>query len=436
MDQKKVWIPDFGTKGWTVTLFGVCYYFLYMSVFDTGLNTLFPAYNQAFGWSVTEMSSVVAVGGWLAIVGIAVFGAIAKRKGAKFTTLLGLAGVVVSFVIVAVAQNFVVFSIGLILYFVFAVAFGVIGVGQLGASWFPTRKGMYMGITTFGITVASATINLIMQAMIPTLGLTGFFLVFAGITAAIAALTAVLVKNTPEEAGAFPDNDKSMTTEKVMASYAEAEEYRKQSPWTLKKVLSTPQTWLIGIGLGIPMMCGVGIMTHLVEMLASFGHDPMFGVILLSTVWPVGLLAHYLIAVVDGKFGTKTAVFVVLGLMVLGALAIMLFGANSALATIGVALFLFAISGNLNVCMSMTTSVFGRHDFENAWPSVSVIYKVCQSAGVLVIALIAAAAGYVAALISVVGFLVVAAVLIASIAHKQIGGEIGISSDLAESARA
>lgn len=422
MKKFNAWIPNFGLKGWTVTVLAMIYYYLYMSVFDGGLNTLYSVYGELYGWTVTQISSVVSLGGIIAVVGIALFGSICKRKRTKFTAITGLLLVAVSFVIIAFSTSFITFAIGVIIYFFCATAFGVIGVGQFGVDWFPTQKGMYMGMATMGITISSATINLLMHSLIPGRGVKFFMLTFAVASVAVAVLTLLLTKNMPEEAGCYPDNDKSMTREKVEAIAREIEEYRKHSPWTTKRLLLSATTWKLAIGWSLPFMAAVGVMGHLVPALVSFGHEFMFGIMILSSAWPAGVLGNYIGGVLDVKLGTKKASVIIVVIESAGALIMAFFGRNLTWAVAGIVLFMFAISANTNVAMSMTATVFGREDFENAWPIISIIYKIIASCGVLLLALVAENASYQIAFIVVLLVAVAGGAIMSATSDKRIGG--------------
>jgi MFS family permease len=422
--RRNAWLPDFGTKGWGITAFGLFFFYWCFSIFDVGMNSLYTLFEEAHGWTQVQMALSVSVGGWCSLPAIAAFGALCKAKGAKLTSIVGLAGAAVAFAIIAVAPTFIVFAVGMVLFWVSAVGFGVIGVGQFGSQWFPTRKGMYMGMTTMGVTLGSITINPIILGLVPRVGLSGLFWVCSGATVVLLVCVALFAKNNPEEAGAYPDNDKSMTKEKVQAIFAQAEEYKKNSPWTLGKVLSNRNTWLLGIGLGIPMMAATGLMNNLVPILASFGHDPMWAVMLLSTCWPAGVLGNYLIGVFDEKFGTKPAIYVVLGALMVACLIVEFFATSPVLVVVGIALFMFAISGNSNICVSMTVSVFGRHDFDNAYPSVATIYRFCQVSGISLIAIIFTSYGPLATVGALIGLIVVAAILVTFISNKQITAKL------------
>jgi sugar phosphate permease len=322
------------------------------------------------------------------------FGAVCKKKGAKFISITGLLGAVLFFLLLAVAKTFPLFSAGIIGFLFCATGFMFIGVGQFGANWFPRKTGLYMGIATCGMTAGAATVNLIVLNVAAKSGISTFMFGAAIVCVVVAVIVGFFIHNYPEEVGCYPDNDKRFSREEIEREKKELDEYRKNSPWTLKKVLTTKETWLVGIGWSIPMMVASGIIGQIGFALQEYGHDFMFGIMLLSGVWPVGLVGSYLAGVVDDKFGTKVASLLVIAGESIGIILILLFGANSIIAALGTALMMFSIAGVTNITVSMSTTVFGRRDFENFWPTVSTLYKIIMCSGVTVIALIAGALNY------------------------------------------
>jgi OFA family oxalate/formate antiporter-like MFS transporter len=426
MAQKEhTWIPNLGAKGWGITFICICFYFFY-NFWNNASNTLFGVLTGMYGWETTQMSFIVTLGGWCSLLGIIVFGVIGRKVGAKNVSIIGLIGSIIAFVILATMSNFTMFAVGTLLFYVTMVGYAVIGLGKFGSEWFPHKKGVFMGFATMGMTICGAMINPVILACAgSSAGISSLFWGLAVFYAIVIVLIAAFAKNTPEEAGAFPDNDRSITREALMAEAKAAEEYKKNSPWTIQKVLKTKETWLIGIGWGLSMLAASGVMALLVPTLASYDHDPVSIVALLASMWPMGLLGHYLIGVIDQKIGTKkTTVFVVV-LQMVDFLCIAFFGGNYAVCAIAIGLLMFAISGNANVCMSMTTSVFGRADFEMAWTPIQVIYNICNFSGVTVIALITASFGPHAVMIGAALICLVSLVFIGLCSDKQIGSQIG-----------
>lgn len=418
------WLPDFGTKGWGITI--ACFVFFYFySFWNAATNTLFGLFNEMYGWQQTDMSCVITIAGWISLIAVVLFGTLGRRIGAKMVSVIGLTGSAIGFAVLACARTFAIFTAGIVIFNFSMVAYATIGVGLLGSSWFPRTKGAFMGIATMGMTISSATLNPIILGFAgSSLGISGFFWVMAAIVAATAVVVFLFVRNNPEEAGAYPDNDRSVSREELEAEFRSAQEYKKTSPWTMARVLKTPQTWLIGLGTGLPMMVGAGTIALLVPTLASYGQDPMLGVVLLSSMWPIGLLGHYLIGVLDQKLGTKKTTIAVICVLGLGGLLMRIGGANTVVCAVATGMFMFGLSGAANVCMSLTASIYGREDFEVAYTPIQVIFNVLNFAGVSVMSTVAALAGQQNVMLAVFIICIVALVPVIALPYRQIASNV------------
>lgn len=418
------WLPNFGAKGWGITI--ACFIFFYFySFWNAATNTLFGLFNEMYGWQQTDMSYVITIAGWISLIAVVLFGTLGRKIGAKMVSVIGLAGSAIGFGVLACARTFEFFAAGVVIFNFSMVAYATIGVGLLGSSWFPRTKGAFMGIATMGMTISSATLNPIILGFAGTaFGISGFFWAMAAIVAIAAAAVFLFVKNNPEEAGAYPDNDQSVSREELEAEFKASLEYKKTSPWTTARVLKTPQTWLIGLGTGLPMMVGAGTIALLVPTLASYGQDPMFGVVLLSSMWPIGLLGHYLIGVLDQKIGTKKTTLVVICVLGIGGLLVKLGGASSVVCAVATGMFMFGLSGAANVCMSLTASIYGRADFEVAYTPIQVIFNVLNFAGVSVMSTVSAVAGPQNVMLAVFVICLVALAPVIALPYKQIASNI------------
>ena len=415
--KRNAWLPDFGAHGWGIVLLAAAFYYC-GNLLDAGLNSVLNVYNAQFGWDNVKMTSIVTIGGWLSVIGIILFGALCKKKGAKITSVIGLIGGAVGLILLGAASNFTMFAAGVIIFLFCLTGFMIIGVGQFGANWFPRKTGAYMGLATAGLTISAATLNLIILGITKTNKIGVFMYGLAAVMIILAIIVIAFVHNYPEEVGCYPDNDNTVSREQINAEKAAMEEYRKNSPYTLKKVLSMKETWLVAIGWSLPMMAASGLIGQLGFAMVEYGHDFMFGIMLLTYTWPVGLVGSYLLGVLDDKKGTKLASLVIVAIEAIGAAIILFFGASKFMAALGAGLMLFAMSGVTNITVSMSTTVFGRRDFDNFWPTVSTIYKIIVAAGAVVVASVAAKANYHAAFGTAIGICVVAFIIMLFTSNK------------------
>ena len=159
-------------------------------------------------------------------------------------------------------------------------------------------------------------------------------------------------------------------------------------------------------------------------LLASFGHDPAFGIMLLTSLWPTGIIGNWLGGVADNSFGTRTASIIFVCFEIAACIGLIAAGSNPVIATLCTGTFMAAMSAFSNVTVSMVTNVFGRQDFENAWPVVSVPFKIIESFGVLLISMVAAASSFSGSYIAMIALLVLAIILMLMTTTKQIGSQI------------
>ena len=404
---------DFGKKGWVIVLISAIYFYLSSAVTSDGANTINAVMQQKFNLdNLAPLTLGQTVGGWCTLLTIPAFTALSKKTGAKGVIMTSLAIFMVCCYFIFNATSVGMYRTAVIIACADLVGFSGVGVGQLGSSWFPTKKGMFMGIATMGIPVAAATVNLMMNKMMDFMPFGNICFWFIAVAAIAFLLTLFLVKNNPEEAGAFPDNDQTMTKEKAAEIAAKAEAIKASSPWTTKKVLSLKETWMIALGWGLMMGGAGGIISQFVAAGMSWGHPMSYPIMLLTVMFPVGIFTSWFIGYIDTRWGTKAASLTVCGMEIFGAVVAGLFGRNGIALALGGGCFMGSMSGGNNLTMSVTGTKFGRFDFNNAWSVISIITRVLSSSFIVLVSLVAAKAGYTGAYLGVAATVVIAALII------------------------
>lgn len=406
--KQKAGSSNFGPKGWFIVIISIVYFYLSTAVTSDGLNVINDYLSNHFQVGMSSLTIFATVGGWLTLLSIPIFTKLAEKKGAKLTIITSLAIFAFAVYFIYHANSVLMYGIAMIIGCMSVVGFYMVGAGLLGANWFPTKKGLYMGWATFGIPIAAASVSAMQGAMISTIGFENISWFFLAVIIIAIVITALFVKNNPEEAGAFPDNDQSMTKEKALEIWKRGEELKRNSPWTMKKVFTYKGTWMIAIGWGGLLMGATGIISQFVTAAVTWGHDFSYPVMLLSVMFPVGLFFSWFAGWVDDKYGVKNATLFIAVLLMFGAVVCALLGSNPAALAIGGGCFMGAMSGGNNLTMSVTASKFGRYDFVNAWSGISMITRVISSTGIVLVSIIADKAGY------KVSYLVVAATVLAA----------------------
>lgn len=382
---------NFGRKGWLMCLMCFLYYAL-MIAFDNGLNYIVPVFIGTFGWSQTTLFAFTSIGGWIAVVGLVVFGAYKRVKGNKKMLILTQIIFVVCLVVWAFAQNIVMYAIGAIGTKVAASAFVFLGVAGIAGNWFPTKKGIFMGWCTMGVTVGGMMANIVMPNALakgPEVGL-GIFAVLGLI---VLVLTILLVKNNPEEAGAYPDNDKTMTPERVKAIMEAGETFKKTSSWTIQRSLKSGIVWQVGLLFGLFNFVAQGFMSQVTLAAEAFGHPADFAQFLLLIGGLLGFFSSYIGGVFDQKMGTKIATVICMVALAVG----LFIGGFAGQLTAGIALVTFIVSmatsyGN-NMLVSMSSTLWGRYDMDAPYQILIIVQQVVSSFGYMAMSGLAESSG-------------------------------------------
>ena len=153
MEQKKV--RGFGFRGWMLILYQAIAYITFQCFTQYPLNILADFYGGS--QKVANIYSICAVVGIL--VQIVLAGVVAKMKKIKlFGTILGAVTLVLAFLVMTLPAgtgwdvSYAIINVVSVLYATFA-------LGILVGQWFPTRKGIVMGIATLAFPLANGLLG-------------------------------------------------------------------------------------------------------------------------------------------------------------------------------------------------------------------------------------------------------------------------------------
>lgn len=205
--------------------------------------------------------------------------------------------------------------------------------------------------------------------MSTTVGLQTTYMIIAGIVLVIGVLTGLLIKNTPEEAGLFPDGaDKAPISE----SKGDVELI------TVKQLLSESRAWKLIISYGILQFVIVAMMAYMAMRYITLSTPADIPNLFVSKalLWlsigaAAGIPMSYILGWVDDKFGSIKAslLLTVLFLFAVIPLAIMPVGGSTPLMAVwafGVACMTGGVP-TMHPCV--TTYVYGRKQYmaANKW---------------------------------------------------------------------
>jgi MFS family permease len=382
---------NFGAKGWGIVTFCFFLFWIGSGTPVLSLNVIVAKYNEIHGWDIARLHNFATAANIIAIAAAALFALWCARRGPKVIIIFGCALGAVSMFMWGRCVSPNQYAIWLSIVTLASSAYCQIGLASLVANWFPNKKGLAMGWITIGACMVALTYIDSQNFMIAHFNFPASFDLYAAAFIVLAVICILFIKNTPEEANAFPDNDRSMTREKVEALRAQGELYKKTSPWTVKKLLMTKQVWFIGIAGGVLVMFTIGIMSNFIELCGSGGIPPEKAILLLKITSLIAMPASVVWGVIDQKIGTRKTM---IGMFVYFIISVG-FALAPGIATLYIALIMFAtvLGGANNLAVSMTAEVFGRYDFNNAWGIIFILNSLVRSFGFMLVGSLPAITG-------------------------------------------
>ena len=302
-----------------------------------------------------------------------VFGGLARKFGLKRTTVVTMIAAGVVTIAYGNAPSIPVYAVCLVLMVTLINAFSLVLGLSICTNWFPTKKGVVMGFTTIGMNLASALISQILNQLSAHFNIAIAISIMGGVIILVGILTQLFIKETPEEAGCYPDNDPY-----VAEMLKQQGEQCGDSEITYLDALKNPKTWIFGVAYGFFGLATVGIMSQLVGFFQTTkGYDFQAALNVVTIAAVIGIVGSVLWGVVDQKIGTKKT-SVLFGIWYCIGILLLL-SSNTAIMVAGIVMLGAGIGGNGNFPPSMAALIYGRKDFPICYSVMNTIVGVVRS---------------------------------------------------------
>lgn len=356
-------IQNFGKKGIALMLYTAVLMFICGCV-NTGMTqTVIPIISETRGWDSSVMLSWVTYGSWIGVVACVLWGQLLFKRGAKLVAVSGLIGGGIAIAVYGNSSALSVLCLAIVLNRVFSTAYQNNAANALINTWFPRKKGIVFGWVTMGIIFCDIVWLPMITAGIGTLGLKTSLIIVAIVFFVLALIGAIWLKNTPEEAGVYPDNQPEGISD-LKQSLAELQAYK--SAWTVARMLKEKTVWLTGVGIGFLWLCAVGCLSQNVPRIMSFGYERSQAVTIVSISAVFALIGSYAFGKVDTVFGTKKACQIYGIVQAASLIFVLLQPFGTAFIWLSSCLLYSCIGGIANLAPSMIGTLFGRKDFAAA----------------------------------------------------------------------
>lgn len=301
--------------GILLSILGIVFMFLYSGLQNDQINII-----QAFsGWSGDATMAPMTVGNFVCIVLTFLYGTMFIKFGVKKSLIPTMILCAVGCIGVAAANglacnggegNYVLYFISLFITRCTCMMLQMAGF-QLVASWFVRFRGQIMGVITVGSPLFSVVGTAGMTTLI-TKKLGGdyrpFYIAIAVLLVIVAVVVAFAIKDTPEDAGLYPDG-----ADHPLKSEGAGEEVKL----TIKDILSTKKGWQVIISFGALTFIINACMGSMAMRYITLGGGErtiwLQAVKYLSIGAILGIPMSYVFGLIDDKVGTVKAA-IVLGL--------------------------------------------------------------------------------------------------------------------------
>lgn len=375
---------NFGKWGWSMIIYAALSYYFASALGTDGLNFYPTAFAEVYGWTSGTITTLAGVAGWVALVGAVVFAQLIAKIGTRMAA--GIINIVTGVLVLIFANTS---SLGVFLLMVFAINF-ICGNVQLNLVpsnimnvWFPRKKGMALGWATMGMPICTATVVALLTVLTTKTGSPGgAYTIFGVIIIIFGVLSFFWVKDNPESVGAYPDNEE-ISPEEVERNKKEFESHVTE--WSVKRLLTTKNTWGIGIGLGLMWATTVGIVSQLVPRLSiiSDGAYASQALVMLSIASIVGIAGSYFWGILDQLLGTKKACVVYGCWYIIAIIFLLLQPKGTAFVWISIVMVGVGIGGIGNLIPSMIGTCFGRFDFIQANKVIAPVNTIVRQTGIV-----------------------------------------------------
>ncbi len=438
---------NFGAKGWVIIILSFLCIMVQSSIINDSMNTVIGEFSMQHGWSEEMLRMFSTICSILSVFGAAIWGTLSSKTSVRLSWGVSLGVTAVACIFWGNAGNSTIYFICLAVASIGGMGFAYIANLNVISNWFPNKKGLAMGWVTIGFPLSASLTTPIVTALLGNSGgLANVYYFYAIVVAILFVLVLVLVRDYPEQAGAFPDNDRNINSEEQKRKLAAGMDYMKTSPWKAGRLFKTPLVWKMGFSLGVMELLSLGIMTNYVpRCISAFMESKIselmatgqfasaeeaaaaasglivseIAVPMLAVAGIIACFGSFLCGILDAKVGPKKATIITL---IIGIIAILL-NITNIIPVMYVSLFFlgFMLGGASNYLVSLTNTVWGRYDFPMAYKVLKPIVAIIGAFGISVVGIVGAQVNYTVAYLVLAVLAALSLIVMLTISEKRIG---------------
>lgn len=358
-------MKTFGKKGvWIIFIVLITFMLPNTMIIPGLINTVLPIIAETSGLDLADMLTFSGYIGWFGLPIMILWAKLGEKKGAKFTVVFGLFGCAISYFMLAVVTDMFTWLLCCFVSTALTKGLGYAGPALI-ANWFPTKKGTALGWATMGVILVDLLWTPYIATPIANIGFQETLWICTGIAALIAIIAWITIKDTPEEAGAFPDNIEHPEVNNLAEKIATMKE-KYVSDWPLARSVKSRPIWTIAIATGLFWMASSGPVLCFYARLGEY-----YDVTFIGTIFVIGalcsLVGSWAFGFLDEKTNSKKALIIFGVSTLISNLVFRFLAPTSGVWALISTIMLFACVGGIpNLQASVITSLWGRWDYSAA----------------------------------------------------------------------
>ena len=280
-----------------------------------GFTAFFDPLVKEFGWSYTQVSFALSLRGIEMSMLSPLVGFLVDRYGSRRLALLGVITIGLGFIMLSFTRTLWMFYASIVL-----IAFGGGGctgvvLMHVAVNWFQRKAGLALGILTSGFGASGFLIPVIVW-LIDDFGWRTAVIILGAATWLIGIPLVLVIRNTPEECGLYPDGIK-IDPDPLPAARSEKSDGRPEKV-DLLEALRHRAFIFLALGEAIRMMVVAAVITHIMPYL-NFLHVPRATAGLIAAgVSVISILGRFGFGWLADYFDKRYTIAISMGMMSLG----------------------------------------------------------------------------------------------------------------------
>lgn len=347
-----------------------------------------------FGWSRTELSAAVSIGGILGALAAPFLGPVLDRGGARAMLGFSVLTTGITLILLAYTPSLAIFYL---LYCIARMNFAApydLGIYGSNVNWFVRQRAFVTAITTLAQMLGLVAMPLIAQAVIETAGWRSAWLAI-GATVLVVGLLPIWLLHVrrPEDLGLRPDGDPAPVRGGSEGSAAApAAAGRAEPAFSRRQALATPAFWLLSLFTLFAYPVQAGISLHQAPFYIERGLPAATAATAVSLFAACSAASGLAFGFWPRRLSVRFALAIVAALLAASSLLMLAAGDRSG-AYAASALFGCGIGGLLTMLPIAWADFFGRRSFGAIRGIALTVQVSAQAAGPVGSALLRDATG-------------------------------------------